>query len=287
MNLFALTSTPGQRILRFPLSQALQDDLNVLFTEQLQSFLSGIEEEVDFDGRYIPETDELLVITDFVDVDGLREAVENPIGIEQFDPASHSLASVKAIFTGLQHQGQLKLLIQLFENKRLIANKGMAIFFSGNTFQKMDDAGLTLDSKLLAVIEGTTLKFQSFHYVRRVFDLSDHYNEATNEDITTFAQHEKLHVTNLETFILNSNSQVRKKVSLILQSGILEIFTSQQIIAAAQSFNINIPTTPDDKIILPENRAELRRLLRFLDEDYYESPLTQTHFISNSKRVAD
>jgi hypothetical protein len=39
--------------------------------------------------------------------------------------------------------------------------------------------------------------------------------------------------------------------------------------------------------LLPTNRTELLRLLRFLDEDYYESALSQTRFLSNSKRVAD
>ena len=46
-------------------------------------------------------------------------------------------------------------------------------------------------------------------------------------------------------------------------------------------------STPELGAWLPTNSTELRRLLRFLDEDYYESPLTQTHFVSNSKRVAD
>ena len=41
------------------------------------------------------------------------------------------------------------------------------------------------------------------------------------------------------------------------------------------------------KIVLPESPSELRKLLRFLDEDYYESPLTQTQYVSNSKRIAD
>jgi len=48
-----------------------------------------------------------------------------------------------------------------------------------------------------------------------------------------------------------------------------------------------VQTTPDGKIILPTNPTQLRRLLRFLDEDYYESALSQTRFLSNSKRVAD
>jgi len=287
MNLFALTSVPGDRIIRFPLSQDLQEEIQGVFADQLDAFISEIEEEIPFDGRYVPEQDQLLVINEFVDVDGMLDAVANPLAIEQFNPQTHSLEHVKALFTGIQENGNYKVLIQQFENRRLIATKGLAIFFTGNTFQKMHDAGLTLDSKLLAVLEGTTIKFQSFHFLRRVFDLSDYFNEATNDEVNAFATHDKLFVNDVNAFIENASSLVRKKIALIRQSGVLDNFTSEQIVAAAQTFNLAFETTDDGRIVLPNNKTDLRRLLRFLDEDYYESPLSQTHFVTNSKRVAD
>ena len=287
MNLFALTSVPGDRIIRFPLSQDLQEEIQGVFADQLNAFLSEIEEEIPFDGRYVPEQDQLLVINEFVDVDGMLDAVANPLAIEQFNPQAHSLEHVKALFTGIQENGNFKVLIQQFENRRLIATKGLAIFFSGNTFQKMHDAGLTLDSKLLAVLEGTTIKFQSFHFLRRVFDLSDYFNEATNDEVNAFATHDKLFVNDVNAFIENASPLVRKKIALIRQSGVLDNFTPEQIVAAAQTFNLAFETTDDGRIVLPNNKTDLRRLLRFLDEDYYESPLSQTHFVTNSKRVAD
>lgn len=287
MNLFALTSVPGARIIRFPLTQDLQEEVRQVFSSQFDAFRTGIVDVIPFDGRYAPDQGELLCINDFEDVDGLRDAVNNPLAVEQFDPQIHSLDSVKALFVKLETDGVSRVLIQLFESRRLIATKGLAIFFSGNTFQKMSDAGLTLDTKLLAVLEGNVLKFQSFHFLRRVFEMSEYFNEATNEEIANFATHEKLTVDNLELFSANANPLVRKKIALILQSGVLDNFTTEQIVASAQSFNLAIQTTPEGKIVLPANKTELRRLLRFLDEDYYESPLTQTHFVSNSKRVAD
>ncbi len=45
--------------------------------------------------------------------------------------------------------------------------------------------------------------------------------------------------------------------------------------------------TGGNRIVIPSNKTELRRLLRFLDEDYYESALSQMRYVSNSKRVAD
>jgi hypothetical protein len=287
MNLFALTSVPGARIVRFPLTADLQTEIKNVFAEQLSAFEEGIVETIPFDGRYVPEEGELLVIEDFADVDGLQDAVANPLNVEVFDPAQHSLDAVKALFTSSTDNGVSRVLVQSFERRRLIANKGLAMFFSGDTFRKMSDAGLTLDTRLLAILEETSLKFQSFHFLRRVFDVSEYYNEATNEEVTAFATHEKMAVTDLPAFLTSAGPLVRKKIALIRQSGVLEHFTTEQLVATAQTFNLAIATTPDGKILLPSSRTELRRLLRFLDEDYYESALSQTRYVSNSKRIAD
>ncbi len=287
MNLFALTSNPGARIVRFPLTKDLQDEITAVFDDQSKLFLNGIVETVEFDGRYRPDEGELLVIKNFPDVDGLAHAVKNPIAVELFDPKVHSLNSVKALFTGHGANGTERVLIQLFESRRLIATKGIALFFSGDTFQRMSDAGLTLDTKLLAVLENGDLKFQSFHFLRRVFDVSENFNEATAEEIKTFANHPMLAAEDAQAFMAGASAPVRRKITLILQSGVLENFTAQQIVASAQTFKIALKTAADGRIVLPTNGTELRRLLRFLDEDYYESPLSQTHFVSNSKRVAD
>lgn len=288
MGLFALTNIAGARVLRFPLSQDLDAEISAVFQEQYQAFMEGIHETIAFDGRYSPDPGELLMIQNYQDVDGMADALANPLGIEQFDPGIHSLRSVKALFTGMpMNGGGTRVLIQLFEARRLVANKGLTLFFSDNTFRKMTDAGLALDTKLLAVLENTTLTFQSFHFLRRTLEVSDYFKEATDGDMATFAQHAKLHVDNLDNFLAAASPLVRRKIALIRQSGVLDNFTTQQIVLTAQTLNVAIQTNANGQIVLPTNPTDLRRLLRFLDEDYYESPLSQTRFLSNSKRVAD
>lgn len=120
MNLFALTSNPAARVVRFPLSSDLQNEIRDVFLAQRKAFLDGIVDTIEFDGRYRPEEGELLVIRDFVDPDSLADIVKNPIGVEQFDPNLHSLESVKAIFAGCP-DGSDQVLIQLFEQRRLYA----------------------------------------------------------------------------------------------------------------------------------------------------------------------
>ena len=288
MGLFAITNNPAARVVRIPLTNDLDQEIDVVFQEQFAAFMNGIEQTIPFDGRYSPDPGELLAIENYQDVDGMLDAVANPLGVDQYDPQTHALSTIKALFSGMPMDGNgYRVLIQCFESRRLIATKGMALFFSGNTFQKMTDSGLTLDTKLLAVLEGATLKFQSFHCLRRALDVSEHFNEATNEEMQAFAAHAKLQVDNVQSFLAAANTVIRRKISLITQSGVLDNFTTEQIVGTAQAFNVQVQTTQDGKIVLPTNPTQLRRLLRFLDEDYYESPLSQTRFLSNSKRVAD
>lgn len=287
MNLFALTGVPGARIIRFPLTQDLQVEVQAVFAEQLQSFLDGIVTTIPFDGRYIPDEGELLAINNFDDLDGLIEATSSPVSVDQFDPQVHSLGQIKALFTAHTLNDTNQILIQYFESRRLIANKGLTILYSNNTFRKMTDAGLALDNKLLAIMENRTLKFKSFYFLRRVFELGEYFNEATNEEVAAFATHAKLSVQNVPEFLTSASPLIRKKIFLIQQSNVLNNFTTAQIVGTAETFNLTVETTEDGRIVLPENKTELRCLLRFLDEDYYASSLTKTHFVSNSKRVAE
>ncbi|MBA1255429.1 DUF4868 domain-containing protein [Pseudomonas carnis] len=287
MNLFALMNVAGARLIRFPLSVDLSADISTVFNDQHTEFFRGVDTIIPFDGRYTPEEGELLEIPDFADVDGLLAAVANPLSVDQYDPNTHSLDLVRAIFTGIEVAGVPRVLVQIFERRRLIARAGLMLFFANNQFQKMSESGLSLDTKLLAVLEGTNLKFQSFHFAKRVFDLSEYFREATNEEVTTFAGHEKLAVQDVQVFLAAAGPQIRKKISLIRQSAVLENYSTDQIVAVAASMQFPLALSDDGRIIVPDNNTELRKLLRFLDEDYYESPLSNTRFISNSKRKAD
>ncbi|SAI69871.1 Uncharacterised protein [Bordetella ansorpii] len=287
MSLFALTSLPGSRIVRLVLTAALQKEIQDLFAEQLEAFEAGIVDTIAFDGRYTPDEGELLAIEGFHEAGALRDAVANPVSVEAYDPGQHGLDSVRALFTGQGERGAERVLIQRFERRRLIASRGLAIFYSGNTFRKMEQAGLTLDTKLLAVLDGGTLRFQSFHFLRQVFDLSEQYNEATNEDVQRFATHAKIAVEDADAFLAGAGALVRKKIALILQSGLLDKYSTRQIAAAAQEFDLPLDVDAQERIVLPGNRTALRRLLHFLDEDYYTSPISRTRYVSNSKRVAD
>jgi hypothetical protein len=287
VNLFAWTDIPNQQVIRIPLTQALQADVALVFDQQFESFHRGIVDIVDFDGHYTPDEGELLSVQDFPQSQALFGAVQAPLGVPQYDPQTHPLSRMKGLFVGHTRDGVPRVLIQILESRRLLSRQdgiSLTMFFSGNVFRKMEDVGLTLDTRLLAVLEGTTLTFESFHFVRRVFDMSTYFNQATDADMRTFAGHANLAVANVQRFIDGGSALIRKKVTLVLQSGVLDRHQPAQIAQAAAAFQVQVQIDAHGKIVIPSRASELRALLRFLDEDYYSSPLSGTHYISNSKR---
>lgn len=127
--------------------------------------------------------------------------------------------------------------------------------------------------------------------LRQIFDLSAYYREATDSDITDFSALNTVKVDDIAELIAISDSWIRRKFSLIQQSQILENTPMNDIKAVAVEFNIPLETIMGDdgleRIVIPTtNKSVLKTILRFLDENYYKSPLSRTQFITNSKRVA-
>lgn len=289
-NLFALTSDPARRILRFPLDAAVQQEINSIFSQQFFDFQDGCDEEIAFDGNYKPDPNELLVISDFDDIDGIMDAINTPLNIQEVQGNNIDFESIKAIFTSAADSAGNKVaLIQIFEKKRVLSSNGISLFHSGNVFKKISGAGLTLDTKLVATLSSSNLKFRSFSLLRRIFDLSAHYKEATDADIQNFATMKCLHVPNIAKLEAAADSWVRRKIWLIYNSELLDKVSLQDIRAIAMEFSIPIALHSDpngeEKILIPEEKKELKSLLRFLDEDYYKSPLLQNLYFTNSKRA--
>ena len=290
LNLFALTNDPSIRIARFSLSNEVQAELTSYIQSQESQFEEA-EDEIEFDGKYKPEAGEVLFINNYDDIDDLSAAITAPLSVEVVEPTEEFFSKIKALFTGYELDGgTVRILLQNFDRRKIISTNGLSIFHASNVYKKIEGIGLTIDHKLTAILENQKLKFFSFHYARQVFDLSAYYKEATDEDVQSFADEDVIKVENKEQLIQMSDSWVRRKISLIQQSGILQSVPVNTMKAAATEFNIPFVTENDgarELIVLPENKADLKKVLRFLDEDYYKSLLSKTSFVTNSKRVAD
>lgn len=288
LSLFALTSNPSSRIVKFEISAPVQVELTEYLKEQEQQF-DEAQEEIEFDGKYKPEPDEILCINGYDDIDGLEASIRAPLGVEPVNPDEDFFLEIKALFTGYETEaGTIKILLQNFDRRKIISTNGLSIFHANNVYKKIEGIGITVDHKLTATLESGKLKFYSFHTTRQMFDLSEYYKVATDDDVFEFLQVDQIQSVDSQGFLDMADSWVRRKISLIQQSGILQNVPLHEMKAAAIDFNIPFETVDegDSEVIgIPDNKSDLKKLLRFLDEDYYKSPLSKTNFVTNSKQL--
>jgi hypothetical protein len=274
---------------RFAVDQTIQAELTAYLEAQIVDFNESCDEEINFDGKYKPDPGEVLCIDAFDDLDNLAQSAVAPLNFPIADPANFSFDNIKALFVGVTEQnGSMTIYLQHFDRRRVISDAGFSIFHSQDVYKKIEGSGLTLDNKITAKLSGTKLCFFSFFHIRQMFDMSSYYAEATDADITEFAGMEQISVANLPDLILISDTWVRRKLWLIRESQILEKVSLTDMKAIAVEFQITIESEEingQQKLRLPATKKELKTLLRFLDEDYYRSPLSKTNFISNSKRA--
>ncbi|WP_426337003.1 hypothetical protein ACN9MY_06250 [Pseudoduganella sp. R-31] len=286
--LFAYTRDPAQRVVRFAVDQDVQTEMTEFLEAQVEYF-DREREEFAFDGKYKPDPGEMLIIDEFDDIDNLCDAIAAPINFPVADPASLPFDQIKALFFGKpDDDGETSVYFQVFDRRKLISSTGFSIFHAQNVYKKIEGTGLILDNKIMARLKGNVLKFPSFYHVRQIFDMTSYYQEATDADIREFATIEQIQVTDLDALVAASDSWIRKKLWLIKTSGILERVPPNDIRAIAAEFNIPVHYEQVDgteRLQLPEDKKALKTLLRFLEEDYYKSPLSKTNFVTNSKRA--
>lgn len=144
-----------------------------------------------------------------------------------------------------------------------------------------------LDTKLSAVYREERLYFHSFFVARRVLDLSSYYKEATDADLKLFAKEETVALESPTTLTDNADDWVRRRVALIRDSKVMKNVAPKKIVTEAKRYGLKIRTKKadgKDQLLFPDDKRELKALLRFLDENYYTSGLTGDRFVANSKR---
>ena len=149
----------------------------------------------------------------------------------------------------------------------------------------LPDHTFSLDTGLTCIIEGAKIKFRSFHKLRAVISLLDVYRAATDQEVQAFAALDHFEVAIAAAFIATADLTIRKLVHAISNGGTLNNHTVIQIETACNGVGL-VVTVNNGKLIMPTERAEIKKLLRFLDDGLYQAPLSGTRYITNSKRPA-
>ncbi len=285
-NLFAACRNNDQLIAkRVRLDNNVQQAIETIFADQETQFREGITDEVDFDGSWNPDENEVLTLDVPDEAQLFIDTIEaNAVAIPDIDTAHFDQEGIKGLFTGTTDGGATKVLIQQFSTRQMLSRK-FSLLQDGNAFRRLTDPAFSLDTSLTCIAEDGKLKFKSFHKMRAIINLIDVYKAATDQEIQAFAGHASFEVADPAAFLEVADQTTRKLIHAISRAGTLNDYTAADIETAANGVGIGI-TLNNGRIVMPTERAEIKKLLRFLDDGLYEAPLSGQRYITNSKRPA-
>lgn len=280
LNLFALVEDVHDPIRRIPLSGDIQIEITRYFWAQMDTFYTN-QQKVEFSGNYNAEEGEIFSIKQYPLDNRLFDAIDNPIKYPILDPGEEK-HRILAIFIGDQNNKKYMIGFQGFDVHKMIL-RSFTIILSEGYYTKLKDPGIILDDKLTTLYENGELLFYSYQKTRRFCDLAEYYCEATDTDLKDFISNRSLFVENSDLFLKNADMVVRRKVALLQKNKVLGRVSVNEIRTSAKKFGLDIKIKDGKKIVLPENRSELKNILRFLDEDYFNTVLTKRKCVTNSK----
>ncbi|EBM6935915.1 TPA: DUF4868 domain-containing protein [Klebsiella variicola] len=293
MELFAITDSEiPTRIIKIDIDAPAQTVVENLFRTQRSEFINEDIEEIEFCASYNVQDGEIFSINPFDDEIGIINAIERPDAVPVWDPDDVSVHYFKALFTGepASNGNPTQVWLQCFDRRQIINNEKsffQVVTQPGNRFSVSTRPGFSLSDRLTAILVGDKLLFKSFFMLRRFFNMEEYFNEATREDLDNFIGNDIFHVENAEDFMTFADSAIKKKVSLIISSGILNDQPIENLIECAQKIGYQLGITDvngANKITMPNSKREVKQLLYFLDQGYFNSIITNELMLTNSKR---
>ncbi|MBA3919129.1 MAG: hypothetical protein C0516_11150 [Gemmatimonas sp.] len=286
MPFFAVINDGDLRVRRIDLTPALTSELEGRFSRLATSIFSSEIDRIPFSSGYRPDESEIAVIEPFQEVAPVLLAVRDPISIPSLVSSEIEQITFIAVTTP---QAEDVVCLQSFDKRQLLARRGLALILSGTTFSRLENPGLTIRDEVDAVVHPTSLRieFSKLTAMRRMFDMTEHYREATKPEISQLALVPSLRF-DVDELHQRADSWTRRKISSILQNGVLQQAPVETIIAKAEEVGLRLTVSADGngnaQILLPGDTKSLKALLRFLDDDYLSSLITPDRYVTNSKR---
>lgn len=256
-------------------TREIQKELTSTFSNAQTKLMNADHEYIEFDGSYKPDMDEILYIENFELPETIKNAIKVPTSTGELRPKEAKDQEINAIFTGkVNNDDEYLISFQNFQRNQIISGRGIGIILAKDTFKKIDKLALNFKDEVDCVYQDNNLYFSSYWIARQVFDLSEYYKKATDKDLHEFIQRDELYCQNESVFMANSDDWIRRKVAMIQDKQVLEKYSAKEIKKAAHAHNVQFKLE-GEKIFIPDEKQELKDMLKFLDENIYKGPLTQ------------
>ncbi len=257
-----------------------------IWDAQLAKFISEAVTPILFDGQFKPGDDEVL----YVDFSLPKQFSKIPDNTAEYDEVLLPEDKVKTL--ALYHDG--KYYFQCFSkhfvlkqnNKIQLYNKNVVLFWGSDCYELFTDtSAFNVEDKVHAIYHDGRYYFLSYAQGKQIFDLSTFYHDATNIDIEETFRHDLFLGSDVEWLKANSDSVMRKQITLLSKSGLLDTInvSSRNFKSWAKKAAINKDIYSSGHIVFPKDKKQCKMVLSFLNEDIFEGIFSKKIFISNSK----
>lgn len=275
-------------LLHIPLHQSLQRQLADELTAQRDAFSEGME-EVAFDAGYTPDEHERFRLENYDSPSWLVDTTSRTVArLESVSNDEDNVERIKGIAVfAIEEEGHEVVLFQNFSRSHVI-KPGRFLFLQNNTYESSTRPGLTLDSKLAAILwpaDGKLL-FRNFRITNTFLPLTDFYEEASEHQIREVLNHEMIVAEDVDALVAGANQWFRKRFAMLRDSKILDDYSVSEIVEHSQGYEVHIQVD-DDRIVFPAEKLAAKRLLQFLNEEIFRGAISEKLFETNSKREAD
>jgi hypothetical protein len=275
-NFFALLK--GGVIKKITLNRSVSTEIRDIFLKAGLHFKSSDIEEIEFDGNYRIDPDEILFVS-FLLPELLTAAIANPISVQILNLEKDEIQAL--FWVEKKDEKNAIIYFQNFDNRKVLKNKHI-LTFSAETYTKLDASAFVVDETISAVFDSNKLFFKSYTNANKIFSLAEFYQAATDVDIDTFAKNKSIDI-DVKWFKESSNSTIRKQITLIQKSNILKDLNVVKIKNDAANFELEIKVSKG-KICFPNDVRVCKDILAYLNENLYVGPITGTKLRTNSHR---
>lgn len=256
------------------------------FADAAVPLLSG-KQIVPFDGRYKPNEDEGLSICNFRLPEAITDAVRSPLGLQTLSYDKDIEPDIRAIFVGERTESDstevFMAAFQRFRKEQYLSTKKFSLFYDQDTFIRENRWGIGITDTIDCVFTQAELRFSSYFYARQIFDLSEHYRSATDDEVQNFSGLDLLSIADKDQFQSVADTWIRRKIAAINDSGVLKNNTAAKIRRLAQTCGLEV-IVENKKLVIPADKKKLKEILGFLDDEVYKGAFTEETYITNSKR---
>jgi len=285
MNFYALVgSRTNQAVLSITLDSDAQVELSSMFERVLKDISAG--DHVTFDPGYRADENEVITVSPYNSPASLSpllssEAAAGLPPIRANDIENAQLRAVAAVdWNGTQPRF---IALQRLESRYVLKRETWRLMLARGRFVRDDRPGLEIAERIDAVVRDGTLYVVSWPRAHAILDLSAWTREATVSEMQAFFQHKKLALGDGFDPEALADSVIRRKITSIQASKVLEKCTVQSLQKYASKFGVSL-TVSKGKIILPSTKKEFKAVLGLLDEDLLSFEPTNEHWVVNSKR---